>query len=33
MVIRAGNETGYRLLEQYDFVKDGMEYFLAFGAK
>jgi hypothetical protein len=27
------NEAGYQLLEQDDFVKDGMDYFLVFGAK
>jgi len=32
-VIREANEAGYQLLEQYDFVKDGMDYFLVFGAK
>ena len=33
VVIREANKAGYRLLEQYDFVKDGMDYFLVFGAK
>jgi ubiquinone/menaquinone biosynthesis C-methylase UbiE len=33
IVIREANEAGYRLLEQDDFVKDGMDYFLVFGAK
>ena len=33
VVIREANEAGYRLLNQYDFVKDGMDYFLVFGAK
>jgi hypothetical protein len=33
VVIREANEAGYRLLEQYDFVKDGMDYFLVFVAK
>jgi hypothetical protein len=33
IVIREANEAGYQLLEQYDFVKDGMDYFLVFGAK
>lgn len=33
IVIREANEAGYRLLEQYDFVKDGMDYFLVFGAR
>ena len=33
IVIREANEAGYQLLEQEDFVKDGMDYFLVFGAK
>jgi ubiquinone/menaquinone biosynthesis C-methylase UbiE len=33
VVIREANEAGYRLIEKYDFVKDGMDYFLVFGAK
>lgn len=33
VVIREADEAGYRLLEQYDFVKDGMDYFLVFSAK
>jgi SAM-dependent methyltransferase len=33
IVIREANEAGYRLLEQDDFVKDGMDYFLVFGAR
>jgi ubiquinone/menaquinone biosynthesis C-methylase UbiE len=33
VVIREANEAGYRLVEKYDFVKDGMDYFLVFGAK
>lgn len=33
VVIREANEAGYHLLEKYDFVKDGMDYFLVFGAK
>lgn len=33
VVIREASEAGYRLLEQDDFVKDGMDYFLVFGAK
>jgi len=33
VVILEANEAGYRLLEQDDFVKDGMDYFLVFGAK
>ena len=32
-VIREANEAGYQLLEQHDFVKDGMDYFLVFGPK
>ena len=32
-VIREANEAGYQLLEQDDFVKDGMDYFLVFAAK
>jgi SAM-dependent methyltransferase len=30
VVIREAHEAGYRLLKQYDFVKDGMDYFLVF---
>ncbi len=33
VVIREADEAGYQLLNQYDFVKDGMDYFLIFGAK
>ncbi len=33
IVIREANAAGYRLLQQYDFVKDGMDYFLVFAAK
>jgi predicted methyltransferase len=33
VVIREANEAGYQLLEQDDFVRDGMDYFLVFGAK
>ena len=33
IVIREANEAGYQLLEQDDFVRDGMDYFLVFGAK
>jgi hypothetical protein len=33
IVIREASEAGYRLLEQDDVVKDGMDYFLVFGAK
>jgi len=33
VVIREANEARYQLLEQDDFVKDGMDYFLVFGAK
>ena len=33
VVIREAKEAGYQLLEQDDFVKDGMDYFLVFGAR
>ena len=33
VVIREASEAGYQLLEQGDFVKDGMDYFLVFSAK
>ena len=33
VVIQEAKEAGYQLLEQYDFVKDGMDYFLVFGAR
>ena len=33
IVIREANEAGYRLLEEEDFVKDGMDYFLVFSPK
>jgi SAM-dependent methyltransferase len=33
VVIREALEAGYQLLEQDDFVKDGMDYLLVFGAK
>lgn len=34
IVLREASEAGYRLLEQYDFVKkDDMDYFLVFAAK
>jgi SAM-dependent methyltransferase len=33
VVIREATEAGYQLLEQEDFVKDGMDYFLVFGPK
>jgi cyclopropane fatty-acyl-phospholipid synthase-like methyltransferase len=33
VVVREASEAGYRLLEQDDFVRDGMDYFLVFGAK
>src|SRR6185437_3978626 len=33
VVIREANQGGYRLLQQYDFVKDGMDYFLVFSTK
>src|ERR1700720_2731141 len=32
VVIREASEAGYQLVEQYDFVKDGMDYFLVFAA-
>jgi hypothetical protein len=33
IVIREANKAGYQYLEQDDFVKDGMDYFLVFSAK
>ena len=33
IVIREAKEAGYQLLEQDNLVKDGMDYFLAFGPK
>ncbi len=33
VVTQEAGEAGYRLLKQYDFVKDGMDYFLVFVAK
>jgi cyclopropane fatty-acyl-phospholipid synthase-like methyltransferase len=33
VVIREANQAGYQLLEEDDFVKDGMDYLLVFGAK
>jgi SAM-dependent methyltransferase len=33
IVIREASEAGYRLLQQEDFVKDGMDYFLVFTPK
>ena len=33
IVIREANAAGYQLLEQNDFVEDGMDYLLVFGAK
>jgi SAM-dependent methyltransferase len=30
VIIREADEAGYRMVEQYDFVKDGMDYFLVF---
>jgi SAM-dependent methyltransferase len=33
VVIREANEAGFQLLEKYDFVKDGMDYFLVFTKK
>ena len=33
VVIREANEAGFELLGKYDFVKDGMDYFLVFTKK
>ncbi len=33
VVVREANEAGYQLLKRYNFVKDGMDYFLVFTAK
>lgn len=33
VVIREATAAGYQLLEQEDFVKDGMDYFLVFGPR
>ena len=33
IVIHEAAEAGYNLVGQYDFVKDGMDYFLVFGVK
>ena len=33
VVIREASKAGYQLLEEDDFVKDGMDYFLVFSAK
>jgi ubiquinone/menaquinone biosynthesis C-methylase UbiE len=33
IVIREASEAGYNLAGQYDFVKDGMDYFLVFTVK
>ena len=33
VVIREANEAGFQLLGKYDFVKDGMDYFLVFAKK
>jgi len=33
VVIREAEEAGYTLAGQYDFVKDGMNYFLVFGVR
>ena len=33
IVIREANEAGYELVEQDNFVKDGMDYFLVFRTK
>jgi hypothetical protein len=30
VVIREAKEAGYRLVQQENFVKDGMDYFLIF---
>jgi ubiquinone/menaquinone biosynthesis C-methylase UbiE len=32
IVIREAEQAGYKLAAQYDFVKDGMDYFLVFAA-
>ena len=32
VVIHEAQEAGYRLVKKYDFVKDGMDYFLVFTA-
>jgi ubiquinone/menaquinone biosynthesis C-methylase UbiE len=33
IVVKEASEAGYNLAGQYDFVKDGMDYFLVFTAK
>lgn len=33
VIVREADEAGYKLLDKYDFVKDGMDYFLVFTAK
>jgi hypothetical protein len=33
IVIREAAEAGYQLVQQEDFVKDGMDYFLVFTPK
>ena len=33
VVVREMKEAGYRLVQQEDFVKDGMDYFLVFAAE
>jgi ubiquinone/menaquinone biosynthesis C-methylase UbiE len=33
VIIHEADEAGYKLLDKYDFVKDGMDYFLVFTAK
>ena len=33
IVIREATEAGYQLVQQEDFVKDGMDYFLVFTPK
>jgi hypothetical protein len=33
VVVREMQEAGYKLVQQEDFVKDGMDYFLVFAAE
>jgi ubiquinone/menaquinone biosynthesis C-methylase UbiE len=33
VIVHEANEAGYTLLDKYDFVKDGMDYFLVFTVK
>jgi hypothetical protein len=33
VVVREMKEAGYKLVQQEDFVKDGMDYFLVFAAE